>query len=351
METDAGDKASYLNALDKKLKNFDFFQTVWYLDQIFSDMNNLNQTAYSHHLQPSQEWIRFKHKLDLAFSVSTLDRYDFQNSTLWLNWFGIVGYNSLLPNYYAEILFEQAYNKNILAQEFLNLFYHRLMTLFYFSWEKYRVYFSFARSKRVKSLINPLDFMLGSLIGCTNYQDKSIPSMDRLFFYSGLLSRNIRSAEQLNKILTDYFGITISIIPFQGRWISLTDLEASKIGTNPLKSNINTSNCWYNQLGVNCCIGKRIWFLQNNCLIQIGPLPYKNYLSWLPEGILYSDLKKILSFCLGIEINYKIQLILLNTEVPNFQLRQNNPQKLGWNTWLKINNFSNHANDLIMSTH
>lgn len=60
------------------------------------------------------------------------------NTRLCVNFIGLTGPSGVLPRSYAELLIARRVGRDNSAQEFLDLFNHRIVALFWLAWAKHR---------------------------------------------------------------------------------------------------------------------------------------------------------------------------------------------------------------------
>ena len=53
----------------------------------------------------------------------------------------------MLPHHYTELLIQRIRERDDSLRDFLDLFHHRLISLFYRAWEKYRLPVAYERSR------------------------------------------------------------------------------------------------------------------------------------------------------------------------------------------------------------
>src|SRR5690606_19919489 len=106
--------------------------------------------------------------------------------------------------------------------DFLDLFNHRLLSLFYRAWAKYRMALQFEEDPQH----NPFTQALQALAG----QHQSIRFEPRLY-YAGHFARFTRSASNLERLLGDFLVAPVRIEPFIGQWIPIREEHRLRIGS------------------------------------------------------------------------------------------------------------------------
>jgi type VI secretion system protein ImpH len=296
------------------LQRYDFFQAVRLLEA----------AGYG-------EKLFFKALPSLAFSVSAIKDITFtpKNIAVQVSFMRLTGQEGPLPEHYTELVLQRLQVKDTALRDFLDLFNHRLIQLFYRAWAKYRYY------------VAPEGFTY--LLSClTGNSASKQQHLDRhMLFYAGLLSKQIRSANNLEAILSDYFSVAVTVIPFQGKWLALSRQDRSQIG-------IGNNN--YHQLSHTAVLGQRSWDMQNNFRLRIGPLTYDQFKQFLPGSHKLQIFIKIIQRYVSMELNFDLQLILKAKEVPLCQLRQQESLVLGWSAWLKSKPFTKDADNTVFGS-
>ncbi len=100
-------------------------------------------------------------------------------------------------------------------RDFFDMFNHRMISLFYQAWEKYRFTVPYERGERNR-FSHHVMALLG--LGTPGLQNRQEVPDDALVFYSGMLSSHSRSAAALRQLLADYFGVAVEIEQFVGAW-------------------------------------------------------------------------------------------------------------------------------------
>jgi type VI secretion system protein ImpH len=329
--TDLINPASRFAAIELALREepwtFQFFQAVRLLERLQPDRSPVGRFVH-----PSKEIVRFGAHTATAFPASQIQALTWSNGAapvMVVNFMGLTGPMGLLPLYYSELLLDRIRSKDRTLLSFLNLFNHRMISLFYQAWEKYRFTVAYERAERDRFSHHLLD-TIG--LGTQGLQTRQAVADDSLLFYSGLLSLHTRSASALKQIVADYFDVPVEVEQFVGAWYALSrDNQCC----------FEDADSFSEQLGVGAVVGDEIWNQQSGVRLCIGPLPLRSYADFLPGGSAYQPLRAITRFFAGDEVDFEVQLILKRDEVPGCELDETprSPEhiapQLGWSTWVK----------------
>jgi type VI secretion system protein ImpH len=119
---------------------FNFFQAVRLLTLCESD-----REPVGHDSVPQEEVVRFGAHASIEFPASQIDdisRHSDPNRPpkMSVNFFGLATPLSALPQHYTEIVLERLARKDRALLDFLDLFNHRLLSLFYRAGVKYHLW-------------------------------------------------------------------------------------------------------------------------------------------------------------------------------------------------------------------
>ena len=188
---------------------------------------------------------------------------------------GLGAYVTILPNTYKEYLLARLKNKDFAMQNFFDLFDHRMISLFYRGWEKYRFFIGFEGGQRETLTPRMMD-ILG--LGTQGMAHRTALPDAALLAYSGLLGRHTRSASGLKQILEDYFNVPVTIVQFAGTWRSLpSENQTAFAGRNRASE----------RLGVGTVVGNEVWDHHGRIRICIGPVNFEQYVKFSarPRGV------------------------------------------------------------------
>lgn len=301
---------------------FQFFQAVRLLERILPDRSPVGRFVH-----PSKEIVRIHSHSGVGFPASQIQELRWETGgapVMVVNFMGLYGPMGMLPLYYSELIRERLRARDTTMVAFFNMFNHRMISLFYQAWEKYRFTIAYERGERDRFSHHLLDLIGLGTVGLQNRQ--SIPD-DSLLFYSGLFALHTRSAAALRQVLADYFDVPVEVEQFVGAWYPLDVPNQCRLDHNDLSE----------QVGIGTVVGDEIWDQGSGVRVKLGPLDLKQYLDFLPEGSASKPLRAITRFFSGDEIDFEVQLVLKRDEVPACELSDAVAAswQLGWSTWVK----------------
>ncbi len=312
-----------------------------------------------------------------------------------VGFFGLTGPKGVLPSYYHRLLRRRLRARDRVFRDFLDVFNHRAISLFYRAWVKYRLPIAYERIHRyrgdqdlvrrggLKLLSNrfqhgavslffqswrKLQFRIGlrkhrgrahddafsrgllALVGLgTQGQRGRHRHLEAVMLdFAGLFCHLPRTAIGLEGILAEHFGLPIQVLQFQGQWLILESADRSHLG-GPKR--METSN---NRLGGNAVLGEGVWDVESRFRIRIGPLqnPAQFY-RFLPValGDELRDLQQLVGVYAGPELEFDVQLVLpkgCSLQVALGGHQESRPL-LGWNVWLRSGPFETENGDAVFS--
>ncbi|HKV39100.1 MAG TPA: type VI secretion system baseplate subunit TssG [Blastocatellia bacterium] len=317
---------------------FDFFQAVRLLGLSAGDRAQVGRDA-----APSREAVRFRSRVSLQFPPSQIHAIrkasvDGEETAVEMEvaFMGLTGPQGLLPAPYTELLLERVRHRDTTLWEFLDIFNHRLISLFYRAWEKYRFPIAYERGSG-DEFTQCLPHTIG--IGTRGLRGRlSVPD-EALLFYGGLIAQRPHSAASVEAILSDYFGVQVKAAQFSGQWLTLDDEGLTRLG------------CANSELGKNTIAGSRVWDNQSKYRLELGPLSLKRFTDFVPSGAGYTPAIELTRLLTGQELDFDIQLILRADEVPSLisTSRAKRRPMLGWTSWLKTRPFTRDDSQVVLA--
>ena len=338
---------SVITKLTEAPYNTPFLQAVRLLERS-AVLNNNEKQSYSFNKQPvalfsppNTETIRFHSSSALNFSSSEISKVEQNNNSkgnkkwdMSVNFMGLTGSQGVLPFHYSEIILKRLKMKDESLSHFLNLFNHRIVSLFYQASNKYNLPIEYERKKLNPPATKVRDDhsqVLMSLIGLgtKGLNNRMYVKDESLFYYSGLLSQQVKTATGLKQILRSYFNIPIEINEFVGQWQELIEDVRTKL---PGKDNPSGQN---NCLGRSLMLGNNGWFAQGKINIVLGPLSKEQLELFSPGTKALKALNEIVQLYAGLEFSYDFIIKVKRSDIPNkIKLSKDSKPIMGWNTWL-----------------
>src|ERR1700722_18702140 len=124
--------------------NFEFFQTIRLLERMGAGK------PIGRFENPGEEAVRLGCNPALSFPPSenhSLQWPEDGQPQLLVNFMGMVGPLGVLPLPYTEWINDRGRSKDQTFRSFLDLFHHRILSLFYQAWEKYRFPVAYERDR------------------------------------------------------------------------------------------------------------------------------------------------------------------------------------------------------------
>jgi type VI secretion system protein ImpH len=318
-----------------------FFQAVRLLERLYPERNPVGL-----YVTPSSEVVRFSSLPTLSFPPGELDSltlHEEEPHAMQVNFMGLSAAVGALPHPYTEYLLDRIRAKDRGPAAFFDLFNHRILSLFYRSWEKYRFFIAYERKGAGEDAISARLFDLLGLgtAGLRNRMD--IPD-EAALYYTGLLSQKTRSAQGLKQILEDYFDVQVAIEQFTGSWNRL-----------PVRHQtfLNETYSFTEKLGFGTIIGDEIWDQSGKVTVRLGPMPFRQYREFLPGAQACRELASWLKFYGNRELTFVVQLVLDHAEVPGLRLGETGPSsgRLGLVSWIKNRDFERDPDEAVYEVH
>jgi type VI secretion system protein ImpH len=307
-----------LDALRRAPDQFDFFQALRRIECAWRDRPRLGEGTHA-----SEEPVRIGQEPSMAFNHAPLTGVGYSAEGMaWLStcFLGLLGPNGPLPLHLTEYVRDRLHNaSDPTFARFLDLFHHRILSLFYraFANAQPAVAFDRPQSDRFATYVGAL---FG--LGMPSLRDREvIPDRAKLYF-AGRYAAQPRNAEGLGAIVADYFGIPAAVEQFVGEWVDLPVSSRWRLGGPGLGA----------ALGRKAALGKRAWLYQSKFRIVLGPVDPGQFPKLLPGGESLQRLGALVRGYAGQELSWDVRLILgENTGQP---WRLAGPARLGWTCWL-----------------
>jgi type VI secretion system protein ImpH len=314
-------QASHLSALEQlqaEPQRFTLFAALRLLEQAYPSRPRLGESR-----KASDDAVRLGHAPHLTFAPSDVASFELEGSAggrLEQNSFGLFGPNGALPLHLTEHAYERRRHKDDATfVDFLNVFQHRLISLFYRAWASADPATSFDRPQSDRFAL-----YVGALIGLA---PPAARGRDAVLDYAklsraGLFSQPTRSAEALETILSDYFELPVEVRQLTGAWLTTPPELRCRLG----------GDRDFATLGQGATLGGATWQCQHKFEIAMGPLSLTALENFLPGGRGLKELHALVRLYTNDEWTWQLRLLLRDVEIPG--IRMGRTGQLGWTTWL-----------------
>lgn len=337
-----------IGALFREPGRFRFFQAVRLLEILALRRRRAigggPTSAVGAAADPRHEAVRFRMSPALTFPASEVVGAKSGDGgkppELTVAFLGLAGAMGTLPAHYAALAQPRARARKTGLNDFLDIFNHRVIGLFYAAWAKYRLPVAYERhdGEGEDGVTRLLRSLVG--LGTSGLQDRLAVADEVLLHYGGELSRQTRSAVGLQQILSDYLGRPVRVEQFVGQWLDIPRDEQTRL------SGLQTSRSGHAQLGVDALIGERVWDLEGSIRLEVGPLGYAAFQRLMPGGPDLARLAQLARFYTPVHLQFSIRPILHRDEVPKPILQgDDTAPRLGWNSWLAALPVPTHLGD------
>ncbi|TWT82313.1 hypothetical protein CA13_37750 [Planctomycetes bacterium CA13] len=340
--------ASVIDRLVKEPHRFSFYQAVRLLLASGAARSlGANQGQIGTMKNAAEEAVRFQSQAALEFPAAEIvsvkvppkpspddslaNDVDTLPIEIEVAFWGLIGPVGALPNHYTQLVIDRTRDRDTSLRDFLDLFSHRQLSLFYRAWEKYYVPAGVERALRQSD--PAVDLLRESLLsivgrGTRRVRDR-LQILDDVSVYYGGIFNDRPNAESLGQMVADFLGLDTEVLSLFGQWLMLPPSEQSRIGV------LDGHSC----LGADTVLGEKTWDPTSKFRIQIGPVGYKEFQRLMPTGDSLIPICQLIRSYVGCEFSFDVQVVLIANEIPPCQLgsaaaADRVKTNLGWNTWL-----------------
>ncbi|NNM34832.1 MAG: type VI secretion system baseplate subunit TssG, partial [Gemmatimonadetes bacterium] len=231
--------------IEDQPRAFSFFQAVRLLEALSPDGAPVGGMEGT-----DREVVRFAAHPSIAFPPSEIQDLEAEPGSparMTVNFMGLIGPQGVLPLDYTNLVARRAQERDEALRDFLDIFHHRILSLFYRAWLKYRFLVQRERGEEDAVTTHLLDV---AGLGLPTQRDLPGLTAGALAGYAGLLAAQPRSAQALEQILEDYFQISASVEQFVGDWYPLRRQDQCEVGEEGHMSS---------QLGMGALAGDEVW--------------------------------------------------------------------------------------------
>jgi len=300
-------------------RGFSFFQAVRLLEASEPDRPRVGRRG-----PVREEAVRFRPNLSFGFPGADLDRVeplegDGPPYRVTVNFLGLYGASSPLPAFITEDILDADPDESG-QRDFLDLFHHRLISLFYRCWRKYRHQVQY-RAGAKDETSGRLYALAG--LGMPELREGLALDRERLLSYLGLMALRGRSPAKIAGVLTDYLGgVPVQVESFVPRTVHLGPAARNAVGRR------------HTRLGRDFVLGSNVRDISGKFRVVLGPMSLARLRRHLPGAPDHAPVRALVRLMLSEPLAFDVTLRLKADEVPKWDLEPEGPCRLGWTTWL-----------------
>jgi type VI secretion system protein ImpH len=309
-----------IQKMERDAPRFAFFQLVRLLEAMHPDAPRIGGPGPAR-----REILRFRPEMSLTFptaDVADVRREDGADERprrflITARIMGLYGVTSPLPSYYTETIYEEDDPEAVRVRAFLDVFHHRLLSLLYRAWAKYRY--------PVRFRPDGGDEFSRVLLPLTGRPDapaaEDVPQMP-LLRALGLTTQLPRSAESLRAFVSDFFGgLPVRVTQCVRRWVTIASDQRNNLGRKNAR------------LGEDALAGTRVLDVGGKFRLTLGPLDWDDFTAFLPSNPDFRRLCGLVRLYVLDALDFEVELVLKREQLPPLKMGQGSPSFLGWTTW------------------
>lgn len=257
--------------------------------------------------------------------------------TMRVGFIGLTGPMGVMPDHYSDLVVERRRARDLALGRFLDLFNHRTIALFYRAWSKYRLPVRFGEDGG--ALTDPFSRSLAALAGIARMADDP-----RVLAAAGPLSRRVRTAGALQRVVATMFAMPIEVIELSPRWIRIAPDEQTRLGSAPSPTGA------FAQLGMSAVVGAATCDVSGRFRLRVGPLDHPTFRSFFDADGVRRRLVEAVRFAVGGTIDFDIQLVLERNAVPRPRLDAAQSTMLSRDAWMIAETSPRDRDDAVLAS-
>lgn len=343
METARGNAAAGLvAAVAAAPQRFEFGQALRLVERALSELDRARgadprrPVGLDH--APLREALRLKAAASLAHPHTALrDPRRARESALaegplelQAQFFGLVGAVGVLPLHYTELVLRREHLKDASLRDFLDVFHHRALSLFYRASRKYALGLAYEHGALFGSGPDDFSAALQGIAGLNpTRRAQSLAERARLEF-AGHFCDQRRSQLALEGLLGEQLEAPVQVRQFVGQWLHLDPGECSRLSART-RGDGSTQ-----RLGGGFVLGTRVWDVVSRIAVRVGPLDRERLRSLRPDGRLLRELAQLVRDFTHGSCDAVLECLVRPDAAPALRLGgADSPTLLGWDTWLR----------------
>ena len=334
---------SLVNLLEQEPFRFQLFQALrilWFRWARSRPADRQITEGIGGDLEPAQEVARLRGMLGQEFPTFEVGSFHMAPESgmpeMGVAVMGLYGAMGVLPNHDKQRLVDGRRDSRN-ERDFLDLFNHRVLSLFFRAWAKNWLPIQYERTHgrfvagaesdrgTERDAITESLYCLAG-IGIGGLRSRLAVPSSHFAFHAGHFSRSPKNASALRQMLRALCGVRVSIRECVPCWLELDEASRSEMAGphRPLGQNA--------ELGGGFVIGTRIRDIASKFRVELGPLDYPELIAFSPLGDSFRQLVEFTRAYVGPSLDFDVLLELRAKEIPGFELGRQ--VALGINCWL-----------------
>lgn len=254
---------------------------------------------------PRDEIVRFKVPQHLGFPGKALEKVEAPDQAddpyqVYVNFFGLTGPSGVLPRYFSEWVMDNCKQRDYVLRDFLDIFHHRLISLYHRAWEKYQFALQHQRYLRC-GLESPIATVLQSIAGTAD---------ETQMHFCGLFSNPVRNAQSLKQMISLLAGCRVRVNEHIGRWLAISTEEQTRLASRECIEGQHA------RLGLGAVVGSKVWDIGSTVAVELHADDEREVQRLLPGGDLLALLQKTADDYLPLQIKVRWVLIARYRDMP-----------------------------------
>lgn len=282
--------------------------------------------------RPASEPVRLRAAAGMRYAaaeITAAQSAEGAKPELTVAFMGLTGPSGVLPDHYSDLVVQRRRARDPALAEFLDLFNHRSLSLFYRAWAKPRLPVRYEEAER--PFADPFSSALASTMGLGLPAQREQASLGDggLLGLAGSLGRRVRTPGAVRRLAAALLDAPVEIAEFHGRWIAIAPGERTRLAEP------RPGDRAFSRLGDEAVAGVQAWDVQGRFRLRIGPLSLEDFRAFFrPDGP-RALLDRVVREAVGPALDFDLQLVLRGDAVPSLQLdNPEAPALLSQTTWL-----------------
>ena len=277
----------------------------------------------------ADESLRFRHDPLLVFNTSDVSdvkldgRFEEPRFRIQTTFLGLTGAASPLPGYMPE---EVMLEDTPLRRDFLDLFHHRIVSLFYRAVTKYD-----PPREHLSDASDAWSLRLLSLAGRDHYDGPIRSRLPPKFWLrvSPLMATTCRSANTLERVMCEALAEVllkpdgVNVQQFIGDWNSVESDQRFQLGFS------------HHRLGGSTVLGGRVFDRSGKFLLDIGPVEMSDLDRFREGGDLLEVVREVAGAVAVDPLDFDVSVFVAEGAARSFTLKRRGGAGLGRTSWLR----------------